>query len=83
MPFHLYILFSKKLDRFYVGATGNLQKRLEKHLSSSSGFTSKVRDWTIIYSEEYERKEDAFKREKQIKLWKSRKMIEALIDKEV
>ncbi|PTX41925.1 putative endonuclease [Christiangramia gaetbulicola] len=83
MPFHLYILFSKKLDRFYVGATGNLQKRLEKHLNSSAGFTSKARDWTLIYSEEYERKEDAFKREKQIKLWKSRKMIEALIDKEV
>ena len=55
MPFHLYILYSEKLDRYYIGATGNLHKRLEKHIQSSSGFTSKAQDWKLVYSEEYDK----------------------------
>jgi putative endonuclease len=79
MPF-LYILKSVQLDKFYIGSTGStLDSRLQKHLTDHSGFTAKTKDWKIVYSEEYDSIEEAAKRERQIKKWKSRKMIEQLV----
>ena len=79
MPF-TYILFSSQLDKFYIGSTGlSLESRLQKHLTDHSGFTAKTKDWKIVYSEEYESIEEAAKRERQIKKWKYRKMIEQLV----
>jgi putative endonuclease len=79
MPF-LYILKSSQLDKFYIGSTGSaLDSRLQKHLTDHSGFTAKTKDWKIVYSEEYDSIEEAAKRERQIKKWKSRKMIEQLV----
>ena len=80
MQFSVYILYSKTLDKFYVGYTGDdLEERLRKHNSQHKGFTGGLGDWTICYSEPFELKTNAIKREKQIKNWKSRKLIEKLI----
>ena len=79
MPF-TYILFSAQLDKFYIGNTGtSLESRLQKHMTDHSGFTAKAKDWVLVYSEEFENVEDAAKRERQIKKWKSRKMIEQVV----
>lgn len=76
----VYILFSETLNKYYVGhTTEDLEERLRKHLSSHSGYTSKAKDWEIVYTEEFENKELACKREREIKNWKSRKRIEKLI----
>ena len=77
--FYLYILYSALLDKFYVGSTSNIEIRLKKHLSNHKGFTSRAKDWKVTYMEEFESKVEAQKREKQIKNWKSRKMIRALV----
>ncbi len=75
-----YILFSQRLDRYYVGSTsGKVEERLRRHLTARSGFTSKARDWEVVFQEEFSLKSDAMKRERQIKSWKSRKMIDKLI----
>ena len=79
MSYYVYILYSMKLDRYYVGATGNLVSRIENHLLNHSGFTAKAKDWELKYSEAFDEKPEAFARERQIKKWKSRKMIERLI----
>jgi putative endonuclease len=76
-----YILYSKTLDKYYIGSTeGTLEARLKKHLSNHNGFTGKSKDWILVYHEEYEDKQDALKREMQIKSWKSRKLFEILIN---
>jgi putative endonuclease len=76
----LYILYSSFRDKFYIGFTGDdLFERLRKHNSDHKGFTGGAGDWEIVYKEEYELKQEASKREKEIKNWKSRKMIERLI----
>jgi putative endonuclease len=36
MTYSVYILNSEKLDRFYIGFTSNLEKRLEFHLNAES-----------------------------------------------
>jgi len=75
-----YILYSSQLDRYYVGFTcESVTERLQKHLQNHSGFTGKANDWTVFHTEEFKTKEEARARELQIKKWKSRKMIEALI----
>ncbi|MFZ1751478.1 MAG: GIY-YIG nuclease family protein [Saprospiraceae bacterium] len=47
-----YILFSKKLDKFYSGATNDsVELRLEKHKTNFFGnekFTAKADDWEVF-----------------------------------
>ncbi|WP_242695864.1 GIY-YIG nuclease family protein [Desertivirga brevis] len=75
----VYILYSSSLNKYYIGSTSNLPERLRKHNTKHKGFTGGPSDWEVAFMEKYERKEDALKREKQIKAWKSRIMIERLI----
>ena len=77
--FYLYILFSEKINSYYVGVSSNVEERLSRHLSNHKGYTAKVKDWIIVYTESFETKTEALKREKQIKNWKSKAMIEKLI----
>jgi putative endonuclease len=48
--YHVYILFSKKLGRFYAGQTMDLQKRLLDHNRSASPFTANGSPWVLITS---------------------------------
>ena len=80
--FTVYILFSQNRNRYYIGFTGDdVFIRLKKHNTEHSGFTGKTLDWTIVYTEKYAEKLQALQREKEIKKWKSRVMIEKLIQK--
>jgi putative endonuclease len=56
--------------------------RLVLHNQKRNGFTGSVNDWVLVYKEEYKVKEKAFFREREIKNWKSRKMIVRLISEE-
>jgi putative endonuclease len=79
MAFFVYILYSEKLDKYYIGVTENVEERLQKHLCNHGGFTGKAKDWTIRLTEFYPDKVAALKREKQLKGWKNRQRIEQLI----
>jgi putative endonuclease len=76
----VYILYSITKDKYYVGSCEDVSKRLIKHNTNHAGFTGKALDWVIKWTEMQASKIDALKREKQIKAWKSRKMIEKLIN---
>jgi putative endonuclease len=78
---YFYILYSETLNQYYIGHTSEvLQERLRKHLSNHSGFTGRTKDWIIIYFEEFETKSLAYKRELEVKKWKSRVRVEKLIN---
>ena len=80
MQYQVYILFSSTLNKYYIGFTGDdLMQRIRKHNSNHKGFTGGLADWQLMYSETYSSKAEAMKREKQIKGWKSRIMIEKLM----
>jgi putative endonuclease len=81
MLYTVYILFSAQKDRYYVGCTSDVVARLIRHNQKSKGFTGVFSDWIIVYKEEFLVKEVAYAREKEIKKWKSRKMIVELIAK--
>ncbi|RZK48188.1 MAG: GIY-YIG nuclease family protein [Pedobacter sp.] len=77
--FYLYILYSISRDKYYVGSTNNLVERFKTHNSNHRGFTGRTGDWEIVYTENYLTREDAYARERAIKKWKSRRLIEKLI----
>jgi len=77
--FYTYILYSNSADKFYIGATENLENRLAKHRNKNKGFTNQASDWKIVFSKGFESKNEAFAMERTIKNWKSRKMIQQLI----
>ena len=45
--YYLYILYSRKMDCYYIGSTGNVADRLRKHLSRHGGFTGKAKDYFL------------------------------------
>jgi len=80
MQYQVYILFSSNLHKYYIGFTGDdLIQRIRKHNSNHKGFTGGLGDWQLMFKEIFSSKAEAMKREKQLKGWKSRKMIEKLI----
>lgn len=75
-----YILYSANLDRYYVGATSmTVNERLRRHLATHRHFTSKAKDWEILWTQRFDTKAEAIAREREIKKWKSRLRIETLI----
>jgi putative endonuclease len=79
MQYFVYILYSERLNKYYIGSTGDIANRLKKHNRSHSGFTSKGIPWILVYNEVFENKTDALIREKQLKAWKNRERIITLI----
>ena len=78
MPY-TYILYSVKLNKYYVGACTDLNRRLYEHNIGHSRFTSTGVPWILMYSEFFDNLQEAKRRESKIKQMKSRKYIEDLI----
>ncbi|HCZ34624.1 MAG TPA: endonuclease [Cytophagales bacterium] len=76
----VYILYSLKVDRYYVGQTEDLIVRLNQHNNKDLPYSySKIADdWTIFYTMECTSRKQAVNIENHIKRMKSRKYIENL-----
>ncbi len=56
-----YILYSKTLDCYYVGhCESPMEERLRRHLSNHKGFTSKAKDWKVVYTKSFDDKGEAY-----------------------
>lgn len=69
--FYLYILQSIKNSRFYIGHTNELLNRLKEHNSGKTRSTKAYAPWKIVYTEVFETKSEAYRREIEIKSYKS------------
>ena len=79
MAYEVYILFSKTLNRYYIGSSSDLKLRLDFHaVSPGSKYTGKARDWEVFLQFFCQDKKQAFAVEKHIKAMKSKKYIENL-----
>ena len=81
--YYVYILRSLVNNRYYIGCTNDLESRLAKHNQGYVQSTKAYRPWEMIYQEIYGTLGEARRRERELKSWKSRKRIEALINKEI
>ncbi|MFE3868129.1 GIY-YIG nuclease family protein [Flavobacterium sp. LS2P90] len=78
---HLYILYSKSANKFYIGETHNIDERIIKHNqhSYSDSFTKIANDWELVLLLNCSNREEATFLEKLIKKMKSRIFIEKII----
>jgi putative endonuclease len=58
MPF-VYIIYSAKLDKYYVGACTDLVRRLHEHNIGHSKFTSTGRPWELKLKEPFQTLQEA------------------------
>lgn len=66
----VYILTNKPNGTLYIGVTGGLDDRMERHINEEgSKFTSKYKLKILVYYEEFQYIQDAIAREKQLKNW--------------
>ena len=66
-------------DKLYVGSTTDIEERIKRHNAGyASEFTHLHRPVELVYKEDFDTYQEAFKRERQIKKW-TRSKKEALI----
>jgi putative endonuclease len=75
----LYILYSKSLNKYYVGYTNDIARRLSEHNRIKGKFTDVGIPWILVHTEIFITKKDVMVREKFIKSMKSKKFIIELI----
>ena len=77
----MYILKSSKDGSYYIGSTGNLDLRVQRHNKGHGKYTRKKLPWDLVYKQEFATRSEAEKEERRIKNKKSKKIIEYLISK--
>ena len=80
MPHYVYILQSLKDNKYYIGETHDVDARLLFHNSGKQRSTKSRIPFKIILIEEFENRQEALKREKQIKSWKGGNTFKKLIE---
>ena len=76
----VYILRSKRNGRYYIGQTTDPEARLQSHNAGLVKATRYQRPWTLAYTESCPDLTAARKREYELKRWKSRKLLDALVN---
>jgi putative endonuclease len=61
--FYAYVLKSQATGTHYYGSSGDLDRRLKDHNSGKVKYTKGKRPWALAYSESYETRSEAYKRE--------------------
>ena len=79
MKYFLYILYSLPFNRTYTGQTDNLENRLIYHNSGKVKSTKPFRPWVLIYSESFNSRAEAMKREKWFKSKQGREKISVIL----
>lgn len=67
MMYQVYILYSSKLDKYYVGFTVDIDHRLVQHNARISTFTSRGIPWVLVHCFEVATEKEARQLEKTIK----------------
>ena len=75
----VYILKSKKFNKYYIGHTADLNNRLLRHNRGLAKSTKNFRPWEIVYKEFFDTKQEAYRRELQIKSYKGGQAFKKLL----
>ncbi|MGQ7719638.1 GIY-YIG nuclease family protein [Melioribacter sp. OK-1-Me] len=65
--FFTYIIFSPSKNRFYVGSTNDIDRRLTEHNSGQSKSTNSGKPWKLVFLKEFTSRSDAINLEIKIK----------------
>ena len=71
MNYKVYVIQDLTTGRFYIGYTANLTKRLNEHPKGKTRSLKNKGPFKLIHFEDYQSRQEAYKREKEIKKFKS------------
>ena len=84
--YHTYAIYNSRNKKLYIGQTINIVKRLKEHnrlLPNKSKYAKKYSGlWMLIYSEKYNTRSEAMKREKELKSSRGRFFLKNLVEYE-
>ncbi len=83
MKHGLYILYSPKIDKYYIGISHDPAERLQWHNRGLKGWTRRGIPWKLVFVQFFPEKEIAAKYERWLKKQKSRRLIEQIISGEI
>jgi putative endonuclease len=70
LAFYVYIMASERNGTLYIGHTDSVIRRAWEHREGIvPGFTSKYGVKTLVYYEAFDRRDEAFARERAMKKW--------------
>ncbi len=67
MLYKVYVLYSVEYEKYYVGLTTDIARRLEEHNLGKTSSTKGFRPWEVVYFETFATRKEARKREKYLK----------------
>jgi Predicted endonuclease containing a URI domain len=76
----VYILYSEKCDRYYIGYCEDLEARLNRHNKGMVTATKNCRPYKLKAFKDFSTELEARREEARLKRMKSRKYLEWLID---
>lgn len=79
MKSYVYILYFSESDRFYVGSTDDLTRRLNQHENGHTHSTKRLGKFNVAFTQEFDSLRKARTIEAKIKSWKRRDFIEKII----
>ncbi len=75
MNYFVYIIYSRKHDKYYKGVTTQPQLRLQEHNKGLSRYTAHFRPWELVYLEKCTDKKSALIRERKLKKFGKKQII--------
>ena len=78
---YVYVLWSEKLKKRYVGSTTDVEHRVAEHNTGQSEFTRRGIPWMLVYWEELLTRSEARKRERFLKSGVGRKWLDETLPK--
>lgn len=79
LPYTVYVLQSLKDQRFYIGFTADLERRLKEHERGESPATAPRRPFELVYCEYHRSKQDALHREGYFKTTAGKKALRLML----
>jgi putative endonuclease len=74
--FFTYVLYSPEHKKIYIGYTSDLGQRILSHNDArSKGWTRSFQPWKLVYSESFDTRQEAMRREKSLKTGGGRRFI--------
>jgi len=78
--YYIYILYSNSYDKYYIGQTSDLVRRLAQHNDGEEKSTKSYVPWGLKYTEKYQTRSEALRRERFLKNQRNKTFYRRLID---
>ncbi len=80
----VYVIRNGLSGKIYIGQTEDLEKRLARHngflKNKSTSYTAKQKGfWELVYTEQYATRQEAMRRERELKSFRGREFIKSKI----